>query len=102
MSTNAAMTHLEISGELTIFTAAELRQQLLEALGAGLDVEVDLSRVGEIDSAGLQLMLAAKQEAAGRKRALHFTGHSAAVCDALELCKLFGQLGDPVLVHSPS
>ena len=31
---------------------------------------------------------------------VQFAGHSAAVCDAFDLCKLYGQLGDPVLVHS--
>ncbi|MBS1162083.1 MAG: hypothetical protein H6R15_4502 [Proteobacteria bacterium] len=93
---------LEITGELNIFTAAELRLQLLEALATGTELEVDLAQVGEIDSAGLQLMLAAKREAASRNLDLHFTGHSPAVCEALELLKLSGQLGDPVLLHSPS
>jgi anti-sigma B factor antagonist len=99
---SATPGHLEIKGELNIFTAAELRLQLLEAIATGTELEVDLSQVGEIDSAGLQLMLAAKREAAGRNQSVHFTRHSPAVCDALELCKLSGQLGDPVLIHSPS
>ena len=45
---------------------------------------------------------AAKREAVARNLTLHFTGHSPAVFDALELCKLSGLLGDPVLIHSPS
>ena len=102
MSNDGSAARLEIKGELNIFTAAELRLQLLEALASGSELEVDLAQVSEIDSAGLQLMLAAKREAAGRNLALHFAGHSPAVCDALELCKLSGQLGDPVLIHSPS
>jgi anti-sigma B factor antagonist len=93
---------LEIKGELTIFTAAELRLQLLEALATNTELEVDLAPVSEIDSAGLQLMLAAKREASSRKLTLHFIGHSPAVCEALELCKLSAQLGDPVLIHSSS
>ena len=102
MKKAATHGHLEIKGEFNIFTAAELRLQLLEALATGTELEVDLAHVSEIDSAGLQLMLAAKREAANRNLALHFAGHSQAVCDALELCKLSGQLGDPVLIHSPS
>nr|WP_282959150.1 STAS domain-containing protein [Azoarcus sp. L1K30] len=93
---------MEIKGELNIFTAAELRLQLLEAIATCTELEVDLAHVSEIDSAGLQLMLAAKREAVLRKLTLRFTGHSPAVCDVLELCKLSGQLGDPVLIHSPS
>lgn len=94
----SAVTRLEIKGELSIFTAAGLREQMLEALAAGTEVEVDLSGVSEIDSAGLQLMVAAKREAAVRAQNLHFIGHSAAVFDALELSRLSGQLGDPLLI----
>lgn len=102
MSINTALGHLEIKGELTIFTAAELRRQLLEALATGRELEVDLAAVSEIDSAGLQLMVAAKREAAARQQLLHFTGHSPAVFEALELCKLSGHLGDPLLISSRS
>jgi anti-anti-sigma factor len=102
MSHATAPGRLEIKGELNIFTAAELRLQLLEAIATSTELDVDLAHVSEIDSAGLQLMLAAKREASGRNQTVHFTGHSPAVCDALELCKLSGQLGDPVLIHSPS
>ena len=102
MKKAAAHGSLEIKGEFNIFTAEELRLQLLEALATSTELEIDLAHVSEVDSAGLQLMLATKREAAGRNLAVHFTGHSPAVCDALELLKLSGQLGDPVLIHSPS
>lgn len=102
MSSAPAVGRIEIKGELSIFTAAENRGQLLAALAASSELEVDLAQVSEIDCAGLQLMLAAKREAADRNQVLSFTGHSPAVCDALELLKLSGQLGDPVLIHSPS
>ena len=100
MKKKPAVTRIDIVGDLNIFNAAEQRSRLLEALGAGKEVEVDLSQVSEIDSAGIQLMIAAKREAAARKLALRFTGHSPAVFDILELCDLAGHLGDPVLIHS--
>lgn len=93
-------THIEIKGELNIYTVAALRLQLLEALEAASEVEVDLSAVGEMDSAGMQLMVAAKREAAQREKTLRFSGHSPAVFDVLELCKLGGHLGDPLLIRS--
>ena len=101
MTTDNPVTRLAITGELTIYTAAELRQQLLDALATGQEVDVDLSQVSEIDSAGMQLMVAAKREAAGRNQLLHFTNHSQAVFDVLELCKLSGHLGDPLLIQPP-
>lgn len=99
MSAATPASRLAFQGELTIFTAAERRQQLLDALATGTDVDVDLAEVSDIDSAGLQLLVAAKREAAGCDRRLHFTGHSQAVFEALELCKLSGHLGDPLLIH---
>ena len=94
------LTHLEIKGELNIYTVAALRSQLLDALDAASEIEVDLSAVGEMDSAGMQLMVAAKREAAQRQKTLRFSGHSPAVFDVLELCKLGGHLGDPLLICS--
>ena len=94
------VTHIEIKGELSIYSVAALRSQLLDALDAASEVEVDLSAVGEIDSAGVQLMVAAKREAALRQKALRFSGHSPTVIDVLELCKLCSHLGDPLLICS--
>jgi anti-anti-sigma factor len=94
------VARIDIRGELSIFTAAELRQRLLDALDAGAEIEVDLSEVSEMDSAGMQLMVAAKREAAARNKPLRFAGHSPAVVDILELCNLSGQLGDPLLISS--
>ena len=100
MRKKKTLTRIDILGDLNIFNAAEQRQRLLDAIDAGGEVEVDLSHVSEIDSAGLQLMIAAKYEAAARNRPLRFTNHSPAVFDIVELCDLAGHLGDPVLIHS--
>ena len=100
MDSETRTTRIEIKGELSIFSAASLRQQMLDALEQDGDVEVDLSAVSEMDSAGMQLMIAAKREAALRNRSLRFTGHSRAVFETLELCDIGGHLGDPLLIHS--
>lgn len=100
MRKKSTVTRIDIEGEMSIFTAAALKQRLLDALVAGKEVEVDLTRVGEMDSAGIQLMVAAKREAAARNMPLRFTGHSPAVFDMIELYDLSGHFGDPVLIHS--
>lgn len=84
-------TAVVIEGEMTIVNAGLTREQLLEALNSGRTVEVDLSRVNELDSAGLQLMIAARREATAREVPLHFVGHSGAVLDVLHLCNLSDQ-----------
>ena len=100
MNSETHTTRIEIKGELSIFSAASWRQQLLDALEQEGEIDVDLSGVSEIDSAGVQLMIAAKREAAARSRTLRFTGHSRAVFETLELCDIGGHLGDPLLIHS--
>lgn len=100
MKRKIAATRIDMIGNLSIFNAGELRQRLLDAIAAAKEVEVDLSQVSELDSAGLQLMIAAKREAAEQHKPLRFVGHSEAVFDILELCDLAGHFGDPVLIHS--
>lgn len=99
MRKRSTVTRIDIGGEFSIFTATALRQRLLDAIAASKEVEVDLSQVSEIDSAGIQLMVAAKREAAARDKPLRFTGHSPAVFDIIELYDLSDHFGDPVLTH---
>lgn len=98
----AAASSLGIAGEFTIFTAAELKERLLDNIDHSTtqEVEIDLSEVGEIDSAGLQLMILAKRHAAGQGKTLRFCRHSDPVLDLLDLCDLAGYFGDPVLIRS--
>ncbi len=101
VATAPAQTALALSGEFNIFTAMAAKAQLVEAVrqaADGADVDVDLSGVSEIDSAGLQLMVMAKRDAVRQNKRLRFVRHSEAVVDLIELCDLAGQLGDPLLI----
>ena len=49
-------TRLAILEELTIYHAMDQKQQLLDALANSQALELDLSQVAEIDTAGLQLL----------------------------------------------
>jgi len=90
--------HIVIDGELTIYTALELKNTLLTGLSAHQELELDLSGVGEIDAAGLQLLVMIKQQAALLNKILRFTGHSPVVVDLLDLSGLAGFFGDPLLI----
>lgn len=61
---------LRLSGALGIATAARAREQLLEALSAAPagPVHLDTSGLGEVDSAGVQLLLAAARQLAQEGR----------------------------------
>jgi anti-anti-sigma regulatory factor len=60
---------LKVCGRLTIGGASGLKDALLEALGAGEELQVDLRGVTQIDLSALQLLCAAHQSAGkGGKR----------------------------------
>lgn len=84
---------LRIEGELTIYTAAETKERIVGALAAGSALEIDLSQVGEIDTAGLQLLILAKREAAARGASVALIHHSSAVLECFELCNMTAVLG---------
>lgn len=92
MSTGAtsqgAAACLAVEGELTIYRAAELQPLLLEAVRTHAAPALDLSAVTEFDSAGLQLLLVARREAARLGKALHIAGASPAVADVHALLGL--------------
>lgn len=70
--------------ELTISQAAALRDALVDALCATAgDLQLDLGAVTEIDSAGVQLLLATRRSVAERGATLTLTAASAPVAEAL-------------------
>jgi len=89
-----------IEGELTIYAAAQAKENLLSAMAAGNEIEINLAQVSEIDAAGLQLLALVKREAAEKNKPLRFIAHSQAVLDMLDLCNLAGVFGDPVVISA--
>ena len=79
-----ALPALDLGPELTIVRSAALRERLLAHLGqhAGA-LRLDLSSASDVDSASVQLLLALRRSLAERGEALHITGLSRAVGDAL-------------------
>ncbi|WP_432969330.1 STAS domain-containing protein [Dactylosporangium sp. CA-233914] len=86
--TGPAPARLEIEGELSIISAAEHHERLLRFLTGGPDLEIGLSGVTELDTAGLQVLLMARQEARRRELRLRLSDHSPAVRDVLALAWL--------------
>ncbi|WP_018151817.1 STAS domain-containing protein [Leeia oryzae] len=91
---------LQLSGEVNIFTAAAIREQLLARLETSPRLEIDLAEVSEIDTAGLQLLLAAKLTCQSKGGDLTLVHHSAPVLDVMDLCNLTHVFGDPVVISS--
>ncbi len=91
------MAILHLTGELTIYVAAERKPEILAVL-ADSENEINLSGVTEIDGAGLQLLILAKREAMTAGKVLRLTEHSSAVQEVLDLTGLASEFGDPVLL----
>ena len=78
-----------LAGDWTIYRAAELQPLLQARLAEGAD-SFDLAGVTEIDSCGLQLLLAARRSAAAAGVQARFLNAPEAV---RELCRTFGVRG---------
>ncbi|MGB4467888.1 MAG: STAS domain-containing protein [Azovibrio sp.] len=89
---------ITLQEDLTIYHAQEQKMLLLETLAQADAVELDLSQVSEMDTAGLQLLILLKREAqkAGKKATI--AAHSQAVRSVIDFCNLAAYLGDPLVI----
>lgn len=90
---------VRVQGEMTIYTALELKQELVSCLRRAPQLELDLSQVNEMDSAGLQLLILLKRETAKQDGRLTLTAHSPAVTEAIDAFNMAGYFGDPIVLH---
>jgi anti-anti-sigma factor len=88
---------LRLQGDCNIYSAGELRSGLLERLREQAALELDLSAVTEFDTAGLQVLMAAKNFAHQSGKSLRLNGHSPAVLSLIALYDLADWLGDPLV-----
>ncbi|MCG6202491.1 STAS domain-containing protein [Psychromonas antarctica] len=83
---------------MTIYEAMDLQALFSATLADFKQIEVNLSQVVEIDSAGLQLMVALKNDALEQKKKVVFTAHSLEVIELFELFNMTQFFGDPVVL----
>jgi anti-sigma B factor antagonist len=84
---------IRVTGEMTVYTAGQIKEPLLDAIAEGsADVQLDLSGVSELDTAGVQLLLLIHRAALVSGRNLQLGAESAIVRDVLTLCGAIGFL----------
>lgn len=97
MSAPPAVRRVALTGELTIQTASQEKAGLLALLEVtadeGADLELDLSGITELDTAGLQLLLMARREAVAAGRSLSLAAPSHTVLEVLRIAHLDQRLG---------
>lgn len=91
---------LTVIDDLTVYHAMAQKNTLLDALDGASTLELDLAQVGEIDTAGLQLLLLIKREAARTGKGVRLIGHSPAVRELIEFTHLAAHFGDPMVISA--
>jgi anti-anti-sigma regulatory factor len=87
-----------VQGNMTIYEAAADKAALLDALAGATDIEIDISSVAEMDTAGLQLLILVKRESLVAGKSMSLTGHSESALDVLDRYNMASYFGDPVLI----
>lgn len=100
IETGNGVCRVRVTGEMTIYHVAELKKELAPCFDSLPEVEIDLSEVGEIDTAGFQLLLLAKREAIRSGKSLRLVAHSPAALEVLDLLGMASYFGDPVVMPS--
>lgn len=94
VNTGNGVYHAKIQGELTIYTAGEYQDVLLESCHIQQAMELDLSEVTAVDASGLQLLVALNNHFCGTNNGLRLGNSSEAVREAMELTRLTETFAD--------
>ncbi|PIW59259.1 STAS domain-containing protein [Shewanella sp. CG12_big_fil_rev_8_21_14_0_65_47_15] len=87
-----------ITGEMTIYQAAELYTLLLPLWQQTTPLQLNLAKVTAIDSSGVQLLMLLKKPCAPYPLPVSFSQHSSAVLEAIQLLDLTAYFNDPIVL----
>lgn len=93
-----AHSTITVNEDMTIYNAAVQKQMLLDALAKCDELDLDLSQVAEMDTAGFQVLLLTKREAIKASKSVRLTAHSKAVTELLDLYNMASYFGDPMVI----
>lgn len=77
-----------VNSDLTIYTANDFKQHLVALLEGNEILDVNLKNVGEIDTAGFQMLLLIKREAERLNKRLHLSEASLVAHEIMELLNI--------------
>ena len=86
---------LKFNGEMSIYTVNSIADVLNKGFNSCSDITVDLSDVGRFDTAGLQILLIARNEAVLKKKTFQMINPAIEVKRVFKLCgeqNSFGEL----------
>mgnify|MGYP001203927230 CR=1 FL=1 len=97
-ATTDGALHLILDGPMIIYNAGEIKAQLMNGLASATILEIDLSHVSEMDTAGFQLLVLAKRESLRQGHTLRIIAHSPAVRDVIDFYNMDAFFGDPMII----
>ncbi len=89
------IARLSIAGDMTIYSAGDLKQALLSASQGSRTVELNLANVTDLDTAGIQLLVLVKREADRDQKAFVIIEPSDAVRAVLDMYRMNAYLLGP-------
>ena len=97
METSLEGTGLNVKGNCLIQELQPLLKSLLELIDSDRNmIQIDLSEVGSIDTAGMQMLVACRQTVLEKGKAFQITGLSGPVKEALAMIGM-----ESMLVETP-
>jgi len=97
-STSDPTGRLAIEQDMTIYHAEALKAELMVNVEQNQVIELDLSRVAEIDTSGIQLLMLAKRECQKQDKTLRIVAHSPRVQELMDFFNIGGFFGDPLVI----
>jgi anti-anti-sigma factor len=88
-------TRLSLAGELTVYDAAALQQALLVSWAESDSLELDLTAVTELDTAGFQQLLLFQREARAAQKRFAICAHSDATREVFDLLRADALFDEP-------
>ncbi|MBE7411114.1 MAG: STAS domain-containing protein [Leptospiraceae bacterium] len=91
-------TTIYFEGELNIYSAAELKAELLEFLDSCNSLTIDLDQVTSIDTAGVQILILLKKESDKENKKFILKSHNLVVLRFFDLYGLTGFFADKISI----
>ena len=92
------LCEVDLDGELTIYEAAALKDELFKKIEKCKGVSINLSNVSELDTACFQILIAAKSECDKKEIEFMMNSHSPSGLEVMELYNMGSYFGDPVVL----
>jgi anti-anti-sigma factor len=98
--TRAKKYTVTLTGDFTIYEAAEFKKELAPCVFECKSLVIDLAAVNEMDTSCFQVLMQAKRECDATGKEMQMVSHSPAVLEILDLFGMGRFFGDPLFLAS--